>query len=283
MLAYLRTDPMWFSRFSQVWRWGDWPGREGEVDTGIDLACEHRDGSGFTAVQCKCYAPTTTLDMKDLGTFFTRSGKPPFTERMIIATTNRWTKHLRNATEGQDKPTVKVTLGDLEASGVDWSKWDAAKATLGRKPRKTPHPHQRDAIADVLAAFGKVDRGKLIMACGTGKTYTGLKGGDRGPTGTTRSRRARPEGCCPSSPTPARPVAWKVRRAPRVGHGGSVRRPAPRRCPNPRRASGPDPARAGSFGSALKSAPPEGRLVAPLGRAGNRPPTICRICREGGR
>lgn len=175
MLAYLRSDPMWFSRFSRVWLWGDWPGREGEVDTGIDLVAEHRDGSGFTAVQCKCYAPTTTLDMQDLGTFFTRSGKPPFTERMIIATTTRWTKHLRNATEGQDKPTIRITLSELEASSVDWSQWDAEKTTLGRKPRKTPRPHQRDAIASVLTGFEKDDRGKLIMACGTGKTYTGLR------------------------------------------------------------------------------------------------------------
>ena len=175
MLAYLRTDPMWFSKFSNVWMWGDWPGREGEVDTGIDLVCEHRDGTGFTAVQCKCYAPTTTLDMKDLGTFFTRSGKPPFTERMIISTTNRWTKHLQRACENQDKPTVKVTLGDLEASSVDWAQWDAKSDTLGRKPRKTPHPHQRDAIAAVLEGFEKGDRGELIMACGTGKTYTGLR------------------------------------------------------------------------------------------------------------
>lgn len=175
MLAYLRSEPMWFSRFSNVWLWGDWPGRQGEVDTGIDLVCEHRDGSGFTAVQCKCYAPTSTLDMKDLGTFFTRSGKPPFTERMIISTTNRWTKHLQRAVEGQDKPTVKVTLGDLEDSAVDWTRWDATKATIERKPRKTPLRHQRNAIAEVLSGFEEADRGKLIMACGTGKTYTGLR------------------------------------------------------------------------------------------------------------
>lgn len=179
MVAYLRTDPMWFSKFSNVWLWGDWPGRDGEVDTGIDLVAEHRDGSGFTAVQCKCYAPATTLDMSDLGTFFTRSGKAPFTERMIISTTNRWTKHLQKACEDQDKPTVKVTLGDLEASSVDWSKWDAKQNTLARKPRKTPRPHQRDAIEAVLAGFEKHDRGKLIMACGTGKTYTGLRVAER--------------------------------------------------------------------------------------------------------
>lgn len=175
MVAYLRTDPIYFTKFSDVWMWSDWPGNEGEGDTGIDLVARHRDGFGYTAIQCKCYAPTTSLDMKDLGTFFTRSGKPPFTERMIIATTNLWTKNLQKATQGQDKPTVKVTVGDLDRSGVDWSKWDADSNSLARKPRKTPRPHQRDAIAAVVDGFETADRGKLIMACGTGKTYVGLQ------------------------------------------------------------------------------------------------------------
>ena len=175
MVAYLRTDPIYFTKFANVWMWSDWPGNEGETDTGIDLVAEHRDGSGYTAVQCKCYAPTTSLDMKDLGTFFTRSGKAPFTERMIIATTNRWTANLRKAAAGQDKPTISVSIGDLESSAVDWSKWDSTTATLARKPRKTPRPHQRQAIQAAIEGLGAADRGKLIMACGTGKTFTGLQ------------------------------------------------------------------------------------------------------------
>ncbi len=159
IVAYLRTDSMWFSKFSNVWMWSDWPGNEGEGDTGIDLVAEHRDGTGYTAVQCKCYASTTTLDMKDLGTFFTRSGKSPFTERMIIATTNRWTKNLQKATEDQDKPTIKVTVGHLEESNVDWSQWDSKANTLARKPRKSTRPHQRDAITAVLNGFQAADRG----------------------------------------------------------------------------------------------------------------------------
>ncbi len=175
MLAYLRTEPMWLAKFSNVWMWNDWPGRQGEGDTGIDLVAEHRDGSGHTAVQCKCYQSTTSLDMKDLGTFFTRSGKQPFSERMIIATTNLWTSNLRKACKGQDKPTVRVGVADLEGASIDWSQWDPESEKLARKPRKTPRPHQQLAIGKVLEGLAATDRGKLVMACGTGKTYAGLR------------------------------------------------------------------------------------------------------------
>ncbi len=146
MLAYLRTDPMWFSRFSNVWLWDDWPGREGEVDTGIDLVCEQRDGSGFTAVQCKCYC----------GHHDPRHEGPRDILHSLWQTAvhraddHRDHKPLDQAPSarhrGQDKPTIRVTVGDLEASSIDWSQWDAGQSTLGRKPRKTPYPHQRDAI-----------------------------------------------------------------------------------------------------------------------------------------
>lgn len=175
MLAFLQADQFWFTKYSSVWRWIDWPGRQGEADTGIDLIAEHRDGSGFTAVQCKCYQPTSQLDMKDLGTFFTRSGKSPFTERLIIATTNRWTKNLLKATHGQDKPTVRLGVADLEDSAIDWSQWDLNKTKLKQKRRKDRRPHQKKAIKAVIKGLQTSDRGKLVMACGTGKTFTGLQ------------------------------------------------------------------------------------------------------------
>ena len=36
-------------------------------------------------------------------------------------------------------------------------------------------PHQREALEDVVKGFGNSERGKLIMACGTGKTFTALR------------------------------------------------------------------------------------------------------------
>ena len=173
MLGFLRVAPQWATKFSEVWLWKHWPGNGGEVDTGIDLVAEHADGSGFTAVQCKFYAESTSLTLDDTGTFFARSGKPPFTERMVIATTSNWSKHLLRAIENQDKPTVRLTLPDLVDSGVDWSAWQADGTTPLRRKTRPPKPHQSRAIEKVLQGFEEHERGKLIMACGTGKTFAG--------------------------------------------------------------------------------------------------------------
>ncbi len=94
MLGFLRVAPQWATKFGHVWLWSDWPGNNGEIDTGIDLVAELADGSGFAAIQCKFYAESSSLTLEDTGTFFARSGKPPFTERMLIATTSRWSSHL---------------------------------------------------------------------------------------------------------------------------------------------------------------------------------------------
>lgn len=173
MLGFLRVAPQWATKFRHVWLWNDCPGNAGEVDTGIDLVAEHADGSGFTAVQCKFYAESTSLTLEDTGTFFARSGKPPFTERMLIATTSRWSSHLVAAIENQDKPTLRLTRPDLADSGVDWSAWRSDGSSPLRRRTRKPLPHQQQALDNVLAGFARHDRGKLIMACGTGKTFTG--------------------------------------------------------------------------------------------------------------
>lgn len=173
MLGFLRVAPQWATKFRHVWLWNDWPGNDGEVDTGVDLVAEQADGSGFTAVQCKFYAEASSLTLEDTGTFFARSGKPPFTERMLIATTSKWSSHLISAIENQDKSTVRLTLPDLAESGVDWSAWRSDGSSPLRRRTRKPLPHQRVAIENVLAGFAEHDRGKLIMACGTGKTFTG--------------------------------------------------------------------------------------------------------------
>lgn len=173
MLGFLRVAPQWAEKFSKVWLWEDWPDNGGEVDTGIDLVAKHADGSGFTAVQCKFYADSSSLTLEDTGTAFARSGKPPFTERMIIATTSNWSSHLLRTIENQDKPTTRLTSSELAESGVDWGAWRADGSVPLRRKTRSPLPHQRTAIDKVLAGFAQHDRGKLIMACGTGKTFTG--------------------------------------------------------------------------------------------------------------
>jgi predicted helicase len=80
MVRYFELDPMLNARYDRVWRWMDWPDHQG-ADTGIDLVARERDTGGLTAVQCKFYEPTHTLAKRDIDSFFTASGKKPFTNR----------------------------------------------------------------------------------------------------------------------------------------------------------------------------------------------------------
>ncbi|WP_244143972.1 DEAD/DEAH box helicase family protein [Burkholderia multivorans] len=176
MRAYLKLDPQYLALFEDVWLWKDWPQREALgyklPDTGIDLVAKLRDEDGYCAIQCKFY--DSPIPLGDLGNFFTLSGKGGFTQRLIVATAPL-SKHAADALEGQTIPVELMTLEDLEASPIDWSQFSLDKPDQLRKlPKKAPRPHQSEALANVTKGFQAHDRGKLIMACGTGKTYTSL-------------------------------------------------------------------------------------------------------------
>ncbi|TFD11327.1 DEAD/DEAH box helicase [Cryobacterium sp. TMT1-21] len=174
--AYLTTDPVWTARFEDVWLWQDWPGRNGKVDTGIDLVAKERYGDGFCAIQCKFYAPTHSITKGDIDSFFTASGKHPFTSRMVISTTEKWSKHAADALIDNYVKTWRVGVDDLAQSEIDWSQYSLAKPDeLVAPTLKQLRPHQEEAVADVAKGFKAAPRGKLIMACGTGKTFTSLR------------------------------------------------------------------------------------------------------------
>lgn len=171
MLAFFRTEPTYKAQFKNVWLWPDWPGNKGLPDTGIDLVAENIDG-GYTAIQCKNYAPTITLEKSDIDSFFTESGKAPFTHRIIVSTTSLWSIHAENSLKGQDKPVRRIGVEALSNSMVDWASLNLSnlsrlKLIEGKKRRD----HQKEAIKAAIDGFKEHDRGKLIMACGTGKTY----------------------------------------------------------------------------------------------------------------
>ncbi|PZS90098.1 DEAD/DEAH box helicase [Stenotrophomonas maltophilia] len=176
MKAYLTTDPLYVSRFSDVWLWTDWPDRKGKADTGIDLVAQERDTGAWVAIQCKFYAPTYTLQKGDIDSFFTASGKSPFASRLIVSTTDKWSKHAEDALEAQQIPCARLRVQDLEDSAVDWSKFSLAKPDhVVLRTKKKPFKHQQAALKAVAKGFSEHERGKLIMACGTGKTFTSLK------------------------------------------------------------------------------------------------------------
>lgn len=176
MASYLRTDLTWTDRFSNVWLWNDWPDRHGKVDTGIDLVAEEREGGGLTAIQCKFYAPSHTLQKGDIDSFFTASGKEGFSGRVIVSTTDKWSKHAEEALRGQQVPVTRLRVQDLDESSIDWSQFSLrTPEVMALKDKKVLRQHQIQALEDVRRGFAAADRGKLIMACGTGKTFIALR------------------------------------------------------------------------------------------------------------
>ncbi len=184
MVRYFQLDPMLSQQYDQVWRWIDWPGRDGKPDTGIDLVARERDTGAYTAIQCKFYEPTSTLSRGDIDSFFTASGKKPFTNRIIISTTDRWGKHAEAALEDQQTPVQRIGLAEIAESPIEWNIEDFTdgipEVSLAEAVRHEPRPHQIEAIEKVFKGFAAGnERGKLVMACGTGKTFTALKIAER--------------------------------------------------------------------------------------------------------
>ncbi|MCE5291419.1 MAG: DEAD/DEAH box helicase [Nocardiaceae bacterium] len=183
MVRYFQLDPMLAQRYDQVWMWQDWPDRDGKADTGIDLVARAREGGDFTAIQCKFYEPDHSLRKEDIDSFFTASGKRPFTNRIIVSTTDRWSKHAEDALDGQTIPVQRIGMADIADSPIDWEiAWPSGELQVELTPAKRhePRPHQQQAIDAVFAGFAcGNERGKLIMACGTGKTFTALKIAER--------------------------------------------------------------------------------------------------------
>mgnify|MGYP005845213269 CR=1 FL=1 len=176
MVRFFELDPIYADRFDQVWMWNEWPAKGAVGDVGIDLVARDSATGEHVAIQCKFYLPEHTLAKADIDSFFTAMGREQFTSGMIVSTTNRWGKNADDALNHQTKPVTRISVHDLEASPIDWSRFDARRPRdLDRKPKHQLRPHQHKALDDVVNGFKDADRGKLIMACGTGKTFTALR------------------------------------------------------------------------------------------------------------
>lgn len=180
---YLVTDPQYADRLSDVWLWSEWPHRW-SADVGIDLVARERGTGEFWAIQCKFFDSSHSLQKSDIDSFFTASGKRfgtldgefGFAHRLIVSTTDKWSKHAENAMENQTLPVSRLWFKDLADSPIDWSQFSLSNVkNIRLKKKHDTRPHQEEAIKDVVDGFRSSDRGKLIMACGTGKTFTSLR------------------------------------------------------------------------------------------------------------
>ena len=176
IVCYLRNEATYKDLYSDVWTYSQWAELQGlpKNDAGIDLVAKTADTGEFHAIQCKLYAPTYRLQKSDIDSFFTASGKKTFSRRIIVSTTNNWSDNAENALIDQQPPVNKIDLHDLENSQIDWAKYQPNQAPV-LKPKKSLRQHQQTALDMTLKGFERESRGKLIMACGTGKTFTSLK------------------------------------------------------------------------------------------------------------
>ena len=172
---FLENDTRFSDRFSDVWIWNKFPGNEGKVDTGIDLVAKEKYSDGYCAIQCKFYGDKTTVDKSNIDSFFTASGKEIYTSRLIFATTDNWTKHAEDALKNQKIPINRMTTDDMESGSIDWEQFNIDSFTAPQRRKNGIREHQKKALDNVMKGFTSSERGKLIMACGTGKTFTSLK------------------------------------------------------------------------------------------------------------
>ncbi len=189
MKLWFKTDPR-YSNLEKVWLWEEFPSKKdfGGKDLGIDLVAR-TDYGDYWAIQCKCYAEDATIDKAAVDSFLANASRTfidpdtfqtkEFSNLVWVQTSRkRWGANAETAIQGLSKPFNRISLYDLEISAVDWEKLkEGLYGEKAKLPGKQPRKHQLQAMSKAYEHFitkGN-ERGKLIMACGTGKTYTSLK------------------------------------------------------------------------------------------------------------
>lgn len=175
--AYFKTEPMYKRLFDAVWMLHEVPEKYGipQNDTGVDLVAKERETGNLVAIQAKYYSENTTIQKGHIDSFLNEVGKNYYSKGIIITTTDKWGKNAEEALIGRDKEISRISLTQLKDSQVDWSAFTFTSPESAKvQPKKSPRKHQIPAIEAVVNGFETADRGKLIMAPGTGKTYTSM-------------------------------------------------------------------------------------------------------------
>ncbi len=186
MQAYLLTDPKYAYQLKKVWLWSEFPGKNdlGFTDTGIDLVALTQEGD-YWAIQCKCFQADAIIDKPAVDSFLATSSREfkneqlqntRFAHRLWISTTNKWGPNAEEAIRNQNPAVSRINLAQLLDAPVDWQKLEQGiHGETSRLPKKSLRKHQTEARDKTHAYFQTAERGKLIMACGTGKTFTALR------------------------------------------------------------------------------------------------------------
>ena len=175
--VFLENDATQTQQYSKVWHYSDWA-REQEgyatKDIGIDLVAKLRDEDGYCAIQCKFYQSEHSISKADLDSFISASASSDFTRLMLIDTsTQAIGKNAQSVFDNLTQEYIRIQLSELEESRIDWSVY-INDGTVRLHSKKELRDHQIKALNAVREGLAEDDRGKMIMACGTGKTFTSL-------------------------------------------------------------------------------------------------------------
>jgi len=175
-IVFMQRDPGMVQEYEDCWDFATWARLHGlpAGDNGIDAVAKIRGEDSFCAIQCKFYREGGSIARGQIdGYLATLAASPHFSRGLIIETTGR--EFSPNASARFDGLNVtSIGLDRLEESPIDWSAF-LINGEIRLEPPKELRPHQVDALDAVRKGLAEADRGKLIMACGTGKTFTGLK------------------------------------------------------------------------------------------------------------
>ena len=194
-IAYLQHDPIQARQYEPPLlysRWAQAPERSNDrvaeplgyyvvrnrsaQDLGIDLVAKLRDEKGWCAIQCKFHAEGSRISKAEINSFLAASGHKDFRQRLIIDTTGReWSTQAEEMLRNQAVPVRRIGLQELQASPIRWQDF-ATSGDIRFADQRTLRPHQRTAMKAVTSGLANPgSRGKMIMACGTGKTLTSLR------------------------------------------------------------------------------------------------------------
>lgn len=172
--AYFQNEPTYQNEFKNVWMLADVPEEFGvpKVDLGVDLVAEKYTGE-LVAIQAKFY--NHTIQKSNIDSFLGELGKDYYESGIIVASTDKWGKNAEKALADRSD-VIRIGLSDLRNSQIDWSKFSfESPEVVTVKAKKKLRYYQESAIQSALNHFKENDRGQLIMAPGTGKTFTSLK------------------------------------------------------------------------------------------------------------
>ena len=176
--AFFKHDATQSVYFDEVWTFEEWAETQNlnRRDTGIDLVARNAVDGTFTAIQCKFYASGAKISQQEIASFLANASKSYFSRRIIVDTTGgEWGVNAEELIANQDPPVTRIGIEDLEGSNIVWSDFFASGGEVSFAAKKQLRKHQEEALEAVREGLQANDRGKLIMACGTGKTFTGLK------------------------------------------------------------------------------------------------------------